>query len=178
VKLRRRPRALAASAAFTIVEVVLALGILALGASVLLWLLSFGASLATSASLRADAASVLPAIVADLEERLFTLAPDGAVGEPRSIVDQPVPGHPRLTYSATASPLVEFDATVDPLPPIHEVSIDLTWTRSGRRRTVTFETLLAQQVPFGARLRRRIVEGEAEQAAPAAERRGPTDQRP
>ncbi|MEO0651113.1 MAG: hypothetical protein AAFZ65_10585 [Planctomycetota bacterium] len=144
---------------FTIVEVVLATGILALGASVVLGLLNFGAVLATHSARRADAAAVLPTVVADLEERLFPLLEDGSVGPPQDLVDQPVPGYERLTYSVEAEPLTEG---LEPpgFPALYRVQIEIAWTGSGRRRTLEAETLLTRGVPFGARLRRAFIEGD------------------
>ena len=90
---------------FTIVEVVLAMGLLLLGMTAVLGLLSFGAALARTAALRTAAAGAAEAIAADLEETLFPLTIDSAtgdrlVGEPHAIVDREVPGYPGLLYSA------------------------------------------------------------------------------
>lgn len=143
---------------FTIVEVVLAVGILALGASVVLALLNFGAMLTTHSARRADAAAALPTVVADLEERLFPLLEDGSVGPPSDPTDQPVPGYDRLTYSVVSEPLTEG---LEPrgLPALYRVEIEIAWTGAGRRRTLQAETVLTRGVPFGARLRRAFVEG-------------------
>jgi hypothetical protein len=145
-------------AGFTIVEVVFAMGILALGASVLLGLLNFGASLASGAKVRAEAASMLPTVVIDLEERLFPLLEDGSVGEPVDVVDQPVPGHSRLTYSTRSTPVSDEEA--GGMPTLYRVEIELAWMGQGRRRALTCDTLMTRQVPFGARLRRAFIENE------------------
>ena len=54
---------------FTIIEVVLAMFILLLGMTSILGLLSFGAAMSRTASLRGDASTSIDAVVADLEER-------------------------------------------------------------------------------------------------------------
>ena len=86
---------------FTIVEVVVAMGIFLIGMSSLLGLLAFGATLTRHAALRSDAAAAVEAVVADLEERLFPIDEDGEVGDPLPIRDRALPDHPGVVYSAT-----------------------------------------------------------------------------
>ena len=161
----RRPHA--ENAGFTIVEIVVAMGILLLGMTSVLGLLSFGAALSRTAQLRNASASAVEGIVADLEESLFPLVLDPAtgrttVGLPRAIADRPVPGHPGLVYSAVAT----GDPTDNrPGGPVRwRVDVTLSWSTSGRRHTKTFTTLLLREVPFGERLRR-----EARVSDPAAD---------
>lgn len=144
---------------FTILEVVLAMGILLLGLTSVLALLSFGAALARNAALRTSAAAAVDAVMVDLEESLFPLEADGGVGEPREIVDREVPGHVGVVYSATAVPHPEQV----PLPggPIeYRVDVDISWKVQGAARSRSFTTLLPRQVPFGERLRLQFVSGE------------------
>ncbi len=148
---------------FTIVEVVLAMFVLLIGMTSILGLLSFGAALARTASLRSGAANAIEAIVADLEENLFPpveIDELEVAGEPRAISDQPVPGHEGLRYSARATPhpgqALEY-----------RVDIEITWSTSQGKRSKSFQTLLLREVPFGERLRRRFVEGLEPESAPA-----------
>jgi hypothetical protein len=153
---------LGARRGFTLLEVVLALGLLVFGLGVLLSLFSFGAGLARAAALRAEAAGCLSFVVADLEERLFPLAADGTVGEPLPLVDLPVSGHDSLRYSALATPLLDpafQEPAGDGYPTLYRVQIQVAWEARGRRRALDFETLLPRSLPFGARLRRAFVEG-------------------
>jgi hypothetical protein len=149
-------------AGFTIVEVVVALGLLLLGMTSILGLLSFGAALSRTAQLRNSAASAAEAVIVDLEETLFPLARDEdgdvVVGEPRAIVDRPVPGHPGILYTAHA-----FGDPLDRTPggPVrYRVDVEIHWKTEGRRRSKTFTTLLLREVPFGERMRRLFVAGE------------------
>lgn len=157
------------SAGFTLVEVLLAVGLFALGASMLLGVFAAGAGLASGADRRADAAARLETIAADLEERLFPLLPDGTVGPPRELVDVPVPGSDRLVY--TARPTFEPGAKVHPdLPARVRVDLEVRWRESGRRVALETQLLFTHTVPVGERLRRRFVPGAAlEPAEPAAE---------
>ncbi len=152
----------ARSSGFTIVEVVLAMFVLLIGMTSILGLLSFGAALARTSSLRSGAANAIEAIVADLEENLFPLVEvDGleVAGEPRAISNRPVPGHEGLLYSARASP--------HPGQPLeYRVEIEITWSTSQGKRSKTFQTLLLREVPFGERMRRRFVEGLDPESAP------------
>ena len=141
---------------FTLIEVVLAMFVLLIGMTTILGLLSFGAALSRTATLRAGAANAIEAVIADLEETLFPLevGPDGleTAGEPRAIEKRPVPGHPGLVYSASA--------TVNPDDPLeYRVDVEITWSASGAQRSRKFTTLLLREVPFGERLRSRFVEG-------------------
>jgi hypothetical protein len=141
-----------ARAGLTIVEVVLALGLLLLGMTSILGMLTFGAALARTAELRASASSAAEAVVADLEETLFPLERDpdtGAlnVGEPRAVVDRPVPGHPGILYDATAlgDP---SELGLPGGPRRYRVDVEMHWRAGGRARTRTFTTLLLREVPF------------------------------
>lgn len=139
---------------FTILEVVFAMGILMVGLSVLLGLLSFGAGLGTTSIQRADAAAAVQVVLADLEERLFPMDEEGEVGEPADLVDIPVPGSERLVYSTVATP--------DPLhtgpgPALYRVDIEIKWEQSGTERALRVSTLMAGQIPFGERLRRALL---------------------
>src|SRR5439155_26732903 len=71
----------AARAGFTILEILIAMGILLFGMTAILGLLTFGAALGRTAQLRTSAAAVAEAVVADLEETLFPVK-DGEAGEP------------------------------------------------------------------------------------------------
>ncbi len=162
-------------AGFTIVEVVLAMFILLIGMTTILGLLSFGAALSRTASLRAGAANSIEAIVADLEENLFPLVlVDGeeAAGEPVPIERREVPGHPGLVYSARAVPNPELPR-VEGLPREYRVDVEISWSSAGAKKSRKFSTLMLRQVPFGQRLRLRFVEGiEPQEVLPGS---GPED---
>ena len=136
---------------FTLIEVVLSMGVLVMGMGVLLSLLTFGAALTKSAALRSRASTVIESVMADLEESLFPLDADGGVGEPPAqILDRPVPGVTGVVYSAKTRPNPD-----DPFE--YLVDVDVSWEAEGVRRSKTFQTLLLREVPFGERMRRRFV---------------------
>ncbi len=173
-----------AAAGFTIIEVVLAMGLLLLGMSAILGLLSFGAALARTAALRTGAASAIEAVVAELEESLFPLRVDpvtgvAEVGEPHVIQGRPVPGHPGLVYNARPVLVPGADDGPD-VPQRYRVDIDITWQSGGRRRAKTFSALLLREVPFGERLRRQFIQRELDPlgANPAPETAKPAAARP
>lgn len=147
---------------FTIVEVLLAMGVLLLGVSMLLGLLTFGAALSRAALLRGKASSTVEAVVQDLEENLFTLLADGTAGAPLPVTDRPVPGAPRVVYSATATPITTSEAVEvagEILYREYVVDIEVRWTTGGVKRAKTWRTVLLREVPFGERMRRRFLEG-------------------
>ncbi len=141
---------------FTILEVVLAMGILVLGMTVILSLLTFGAALTRTAALRTAASTAIEAVIGDLEESLFPLEDDGTVGEPRQIEGRAVPNAPGVIYSARARP--NPDNALE-----YAVDIDLSWETSGVRRAKSFQTLLLRELPFGERMRRRFIAERPEQ---------------
>lgn len=169
-------------AAFTIVEVVVAMGILLLGMTSILGLLSFGAALARTAALRNSAASAIDAVVGDLQESFFPLvdAPGGrrkVAGVPTPIEGREVPGHDGILYSARPTPVPDPD---DPQGPARawRVDIEISWTTQGSRRSRTFQTLLLREVPFGERLRREFLDRDrspppAAAGAPTAPKKEP-----
>ena len=147
-------------AGFTIIEVVVAMGLFLLGMTCVLGLLSFGAALTRTAALRNDGASAVEAVVADLEEQLFPLEVEGSsvrVGPPVDILDRPLPGSADVTYSAKA--------TADPSQKDYpggalEYRVDVTvkWKSAGESKQKKFTTLCVREIPFSERLRRQFVE--------------------
>jgi hypothetical protein len=147
---RRDPRS-----GFTLVEIVLAMFVLLIGMSSILGLLSFGAAMARTAALRTSAAGAIEAVVNDLEETLFPLMVDELgdefAGEPRDVTRRELPGSPGLTYSTHSTPNPEN-------PREYRVDVDVEWATGGTTRTKRFTTVLLREVPFGERLRSRLVE--------------------
>ena len=149
---------------FTLLEIVLAMGILLVGVTVILGLLAFGAALSRTAALRTAAAESAEAVVADLEETFFPLLSDGRAGPPVDIVDRPVPGHPELVYRARGRP--------NPSGPLRNgepleylVDVELRWKSAGEQKSRRFTILLLREVPFGERMRRRFLEHASPPAA-------------
>lgn len=142
-------------AGFTLIEVVLAMFVLLIGMTSILGLLSFGAALSRTSTLRQGASDTIESIVADLEETLFPLVVDEAgnelADEPVDVQGRPVPGHPGLTYSTTSRPNPDD-------PREYRVDVEVHWATGGTQRSKRFTTLLLREVPFGERLRSRIVE--------------------
>ena len=146
----------------TLLEVVLALGILALGMGSILSMLAFGAALSSQAERRAGAAAALGAVLPDLEERLFPLLEDGTVGPPEVFEGRPVPNFPRYTHSVRA----ELAHAGSGGPELWTVWVSIEWLGRGARRSLDFRTLMPRAVPLGERLRRAAV-GAPLSAAPA-----------
>ncbi|TAJ24841.1 MAG: hypothetical protein EPO68_00880 [Planctomycetota bacterium] len=149
-KLSARLRSARARAGFTLLEVVLAMGILLLGLSVVLGLLSFGAALARTSAMRTSSAQAVEAVLADLEETLFPLDPNGEAGEPEAVVERKLPGNAQIYYSAKPV-LLPIDAAS--VVEEYHVEVELGWTSSGVAKTARFETVFPRQIPFGARQR-------------------------
>jgi prepilin-type N-terminal cleavage/methylation domain-containing protein len=146
----------AARAGFTLVEVLLAMFVLLIGLASILGLLSFGAALARTAGLRSGAANAIEALVAELEETHFPLELDAdgneVVGEPRDVTERELPGNPGLNYTTRSTQNPDN-------PGEYRVDVEVRWAVGGTTRSKTFTTLLVREVPFGERLRARLVEG-------------------
>jgi hypothetical protein len=171
-------------AGFTILEVVLAMFVLLIGMSAMLGLLTAGAALARNAELRSLSSFSIDALAADLEETLFPLVrtPDGReiAGPPQVIERRPVPGHPRLSYSAVAREnpghAQRSDGPPDgprDVPLEYRVDLQVFWTNAGRENTRRFTTLLLREVPFGERMRARQFGAEARTGDAALDSKAP-----
>ena len=167
----RRPRENGGQAGFTLIEVMLAMGLLLLGATVILGLLTFGAALARTAALRTLSAEAVDAVVADLEEGFFPLEEDGRVGDPEPVVDRPVPGYSDLVYSATAVPA---PGQLPGTSREYRVDVEIRWKGGAVERGRRFSILLLAEVPFGERMRRMFQRSRPEREAVPLAAEGPT----
>lgn len=137
----------------TILEVVLAMAILAFGMAAVLSIFTSAAGLGVTARQRAEAAAALEYMSSELAERLFPLDANGAAGEPPRVERAPVPGHELFTYSVTAQPLGAPSAL---LPTLYRVDLSVHWTERGRERALQHRLLLPRAVSMGDRLRREL----------------------
>lgn len=143
-------------AGFTLIEVILAVGILAMGMTSVLGLFTFGAALTQAAELRTESANVIEAVTADLEVRLFPADENGMPGEPVDLLDQTVPGIERARYSVVAFPVDGGPTAEDGGPLEYEVRIQVSFETRGVRRARTYETRLLRQRSFAQRMRQRF----------------------
>lgn len=149
---------------FTLIEVLLAAGLLVAGMSMILGVFNFGSAMSRTAELRSLASGTIEAIMHDLEESLFLINDDGTVGEPRVILERPVPGRTGVVYSVTTT---GNPNSVDPeevglgagLPKEYVVEINVQWQSSGVKKNETWTTLMLREQPFGARMRQLIGSG-------------------
>jgi len=144
------PRTTTRRAGFTLIEVVLAMGILLLGATAIIAFLTYGASTARHAQLRTQAATAMDSVMADLRHELFPYE-NGELGEPVEIEDREVPGARGVVYGARAFPNPENLRE-------YRVDVNMTWQSAGVRRSKKFQVLQMRELPFGERLRREFFE--------------------
>ena len=148
---RACPRTSNGREGFTIVEVLLAMFILLLGATAIIGFLTFGAAMTRHAQLRTAAASALDAVAADIDHQLFPYV-DGELQGPVDLEDRAVPGAENVVYSAKAAPNPENDRE-------WRVDIEMTWKSAGVKRSKKWSTLRIRELAFGERLRREFIEG-------------------
>ncbi|HKE00188.1 MAG TPA: prepilin-type N-terminal cleavage/methylation domain-containing protein [Planctomycetota bacterium] len=137
-------------AGFTLVEMIVAMGILVVGVSSILGLLTFGAALQRTAESRNDVALAAAAVIEDLRVNTFPLSADGVVGAPASMsFERDVPGHPKLTayVDLRESPDREGE---------YFATVRIGWKERGKRRAETFRTILQREVPFDRRVEAEI----------------------
>lgn len=139
-------------AGFTILEVIVAMGILLFGMTAILGLLTFGSALSRTAHLRANAASAVNTVMADLEETFFPLV-NGEAGEPKAIEKRELRGVDNVVYSAV--PHQNPDRPLE-----YKIDVELAWKSGGVQREKRFTTILLREISFGERLRRQFVEGD------------------
>ena len=154
---------------FTLIEVILAMFLLLIGATTILGMLSFGAGTARTAGLLDESSAALTTVMLELEETLFPLVvdPNGIeiAGEPiPSVEGLAVPGFPRLSYGYRARPLSgearsPRSGAVDEGSLEYLLDLSISWMEGGNQRSQHFTTILLREVPFGERLRRRFIEG-------------------
>jgi Tfp pilus assembly protein PilE len=152
-------------AGFTIVEVIVAMGILLFGMTSILGLLTYGAAMSRTAHLRTNASAAVESVMSDLEETFFPMK-DGEAGEPVKIEQRELFGVADLVYSAT--PVQNPDRPLE-----YRVDIEMTWKSAGVQREKRFSTILLREVPFGERLRRRFVEGQEDALSSARQEPAP-----
>ncbi|MCI0587199.1 MAG: type II secretion system GspH family protein [Planctomycetes bacterium] len=133
---------------FTLLEMLIAMGILTTGLASVLALFSFGAAMGRTARERERGALAVEAVRADLAANLWTLREDGTIEDPAPVQDRPVPNHPGLKYSATLRENPE-------LPGEYGVDIEIVFREKGRARREVYRTILVREVPFERRMARR-----------------------
>ena len=146
----------------TLIEIVVAMGILLLGMSAILGLFSFGAALARTAEMRTIGSSTVEALVADLEGTLFPASFDAEtgswiLGEPQPIENRPVPGYPSVLYSASAFANPDQPARGGRALE-YKVEVTMRWKSGGEDRSRRFTTLLLRELSFGESMRRHFVQ--------------------
>jgi len=123
---------------FTLIEMVVAMGILLVGMTSILALLAFGLAVHRTSAKKAETALVVEGIVHRLPQLVFPKDPDKPA---RSLGSRPVPGHPGLVYSVEVEPNQES-------PGEYLAQIRLQWKEKGRFRTVEFHSVLIREENF------------------------------
>ena len=121
---------------FTLIEILVAIGILALGITAVLFLFAMGARSHRRATLRTQAALLAEAVV----NRLQAEFPQAA--EPQTITNATDPDFPGFTYDVSFSPL-------DDNAQYYKVTVVVRWGEPGlpgtERDSETFATVLHQR---------------------------------
>lgn len=159
-----RPRSMTETGqrGFTLVEMLVALGILVLGFTSLIGLLGVGVSTRRTAELRNQAVQAVDAVLFEVRQRIASAPADGGVapvagaeqastpeaapapGEAEVIVFDTVPGYDRLKAVAT---LVRDESH----PTLVLVVIKITWLQEGIEVGEEFQRVLPAYEPFSRR---------------------------
>ncbi len=148
-------------AGFTLIEVMLAMGILALGMTAVLGLFTFGAALTQASVLRTQSATAIETITQELPARLFPVDNTGLPSVPEgdgsvSLEDQRIEALPALRYRATAWPVEGGPPAEDGGPLEYDVEVEVFFHQQGVRRARTFHTRVLRQRTFAERMRARF----------------------
>lgn len=145
----RQIRAKDRQGGFTLVEMLVAMGILVLGFTTLIGLLSIGVSTRRTAERRNQAVQAVDGVLLAVREKITTAAPppEGAEGEPELIVLDRVPGHERLRAVATIT-----SDEADPTLLLLEIRI--SWVEEGTVVGEEFHRVITMNEPFSVRAAR------------------------
>ena len=137
---------------FTLVEMLVAMGILVFGLTSLMALMAVGVSTRASAELRDRAVLAAARIFEQVEAGdLADLPEDAEIEEGRPVEPvelDSIPGYPRLRAKITF-------ATDETLPDLVLVTVDVTWLEQGLTVGEKFRRVLDHGVPFPARVGRK-----------------------
>ena len=145
---RRSRRSTERSGGFTLVEMMLAIGILVVGAASLIGVFGVGVATRAAAERRERAVQLADQVLYEIEQRV--LGPRGPDGEWPSLepiqVDSP-DDYPALRYR------VEF-VTDESVPDLVLARIRVGWSEQGRPAFTTFQRVLRRAEPFPRRVSR------------------------
>ena len=139
----------ARAAGFTLVEMMVAIGILAFGITALIGVLTVGVATRRSSEQKARSVLLAEQVVHHLREQVFATAPPAAGARPPlpTLEDKSLPGFPGTTVS------VEF--TADPADPeLVLAKIAIRWRDQGEVVAEEFQHLLVREEPFSRRVAR------------------------
>lgn len=133
-------------AGFTLVEMMVALGILVMGMTSLIGLFTAAVATRYSAELRTRAAAVAEEVLRDIQEEVLA-RDDGQQPEIPSLGPQPVEGLPAMRYWV--------DFIIDPQhPDLVMAEVRIGWSEQGAELEQIFRRILPREQPFRERVRR------------------------
>ena len=129
---------------FTLIEMMIAMGLLVVGVTSVLGLLAFGAALQRTAERRGEVSLAAEQVIADLRDT-FTLNEDGTLTDmPAAKFERTIPGHPLLKARVEVKKNPKLDGE-------YFATISIEWIERGAARSEEFRTILQREAPFGAR---------------------------
>lgn len=139
------------TAGFTLLELLVAMGILTLGVTTLLGVMTVGVDSRRSAEMRARAVTLAGRILQDVQRGHLAEHPlpeeyrdPGELAIPRLVVEE-VDGEPKLRYT------VDF-ASAEERADLVLVTVRVAWLEQGAEQGVALQRLLPRQVPFAQRV--------------------------
>jgi prepilin-type N-terminal cleavage/methylation domain-containing protein len=134
------------NAGFTLIELMIAIGILLFGVTTLAGVLSVGLGTRRSAEQQLRASALVDQVLLELEQDVLPGIDPLATELPPVEVDGP-PGFPELKY--------RVDFTLDPeRPEVVLARIEIGWREQGDWITTRFRRVLFRQAPFAQRVQR------------------------
>lgn len=121
---------------FTLVEVLVAMGVLMIGLTSALALIAAAASTHKKSIDQTNAAFIAEAVVASVEQRLHNV---NKLDELMA-ADQQIAGYPLYRYSVFVHPLNQDQSEV-------LVAVSVYWDSGGRKLAKTYQTILLREIP-------------------------------
>jgi len=130
---------------FTLLEVLLAMGLFLFGIAAILGMFQFGVGMESSARTHAELAPAIEPLIRHVQDNAWLLDAAGQESELKIFLDEPVPGVPGFRYALVVQP-------PGANPYLRQAQLNF-YRKNAERTEASVKFLLTQKVPVARRLR-------------------------
>jgi hypothetical protein len=141
----RRMRNVGKRAGFTLLEVLMAMGLFMFGISAMLGMFQFGGGMEATARTHAELAPAIQPLIRHVQEQAWIFDSAGQETQLRIFLDEPVPGVPGFRYALVVQPPGDN-------PYLRQAQLNF-YRKNPARTEASVTFLLTQKVPVSRRLR-------------------------